>query len=158
MKFLKTEGDKYLFQIGRREKNLLLDLLKLYPVVPETHGRISQSESIPELEASQKLLEEALADHRREKRQELEAMLQEPKRFEEISSGYRFTLDPYQFEWLLQVLNDIRVGSWLQLGGPDEKQGKQMRLNLRNARFLWAMELSGHFQHTLLAARQEPGP
>jgi hypothetical protein len=65
-------------------------------------------------------------------------------------------LTEHQIEWLLQVLNDIRVGSWLALGSPDEKQGKQLRLNLQSAQYLWTMELCGQFESALLSAR-EPG-
>ena len=156
MKFVKTEGDNLVFQIGRREKLLLLELLKLYPVVPPTHHRISGVIESPEGESNQHLLEEALAEHRLDNKRQLEAMLSEPRRFQESPTGYRFVLTPYQVEWLLQVLNDIRVGSWLHLGSPDEKRGKRMRVTLQNARYLWAMELSGHFQYVLLSARGAP--
>jgi hypothetical protein len=153
VKFLKADGDNFLFQIGRREKNLLFDLLKMYPLTPPAHYRIGGSVDNPDAQANQHLLEEALAEHRSENKKQLEAMLQEPDRFVESPTGYRLTLSPYQLEWLLQVLNDIRVGSWLLLGSPDEKTGKRLKLNLQNARYLWAMELSGHFQYVLLSAR-----
>jgi len=58
-------------------------------------------------------------------------------------------------EWLLQVLNDIRVGSWLILGEPDEKQGKPIALNDDNARYYAAMEFCGLFQMMLLDAFQQ---
>ena len=155
MKFLKAEGDNLVFEIGRREKTLLLDLLKLYPLVPSAHHRISSSVDTPAVESNQHLLEEALTEHRNENKKLLDAMLQEPHRFQETPTGYRLRLSPYQLEWLLQVLNDVRVGSWLRLGSPDEKQGKRVSLSLRNARYLWAMELSGHFQQALLLDRDQ---
>jgi hypothetical protein len=154
VRFLKTDGDHLVFHLGRQEKDLLLDLLKMYPVVPESHHRISSSTESPAMAANQKLLEEALVDHRNEKKAELEAMLTDPKRFRGSPSGYRLYLTPYQIEWLLQVLNDVRVGSWLILGSPDEKQGRQLHLDASNARHLWAMELCGHFQYALLSARE----
>lgn len=154
MKFLKADGDNLLFQMGRREKILLLDLLKLYPLVPPAHHRISGSTDDPKVEANQHLLDEAIAEHRAEIKKALDAMLLEPNRFEETSSGFRLALSSTQAEWLLQILNDIRVGSWLLLGSPDEKKGKRMRLGLQSARHLWAMELSGHFQFALLSSQQ----
>ena len=105
------------------------------------------------MQSNQHLLEEALAEHRNENKKQLDAMLQEPGRFEDSPTGYRLSLSAGQVEWLLQVFNDIRVGSWLQLGSPDEKKGKRLRINLKNARYVWAMELSGHFQYVLLSAR-----
>jgi hypothetical protein len=157
VKFLKADSAQFLFQVGRREKSLLLDLLKLYPVVPGSHHQISHTGEGAETEANQKLLEEALAEHRNENKRALEAMISEAGRFQETSTGFILSLSSEQLEWLLQVLNDVRVGSWLELGSPDEKQGKRLRLSLQNARYLWAMELSGHFQYALLAARRESG-
>ncbi len=142
-----------MFQVGRREKSLFLELIKLYPVVPPAHHRISTGDTGPGAESNQHLLDEALAEHRKENQRQVQAMLEEPDRFREAPSGYRLTLSPYQVEWLLQVLNDIRVGSWLQLGSPDEKQGKRVVVTEQNARYLWAMELVGHFQYALLSAR-----
>lgn len=153
MKFLNADGDNLVFQIGRRERNLLTALLKMYPLVPPAHHRIGGPADEPETESNQHLLDEALAEHRGENKRQLEAMLQEPDRFMETPTGFRLTLTIGQLEWLLQVLNDIRVGSWLLLGSPDEKRGKRLRLTMQNARYVWAMELSGHFQYVLLSAR-----
>jgi hypothetical protein len=153
VKFLKADGDNLVFQIGKREKKLLTDLLKLYPLVPPAHHRIGGAPDAPDAEANQHLLEEALAEHRSENKAQLEAMLREPERFQETPTGFRLSLTSSQVEWLLQVLNDIRVGSWILLGSPDEKRGKRLRLSMQNARYAWAMELSGHFQYILLTAR-----
>ena len=151
MKFLKTEGENLVFHLGKREKGLLLDLLKMYPVVPPAHYRISTSDE--SLEGCQHLLDEALTEHRTENRRQLESMLGEPGRFQVVATGFRLVLSPAQLEWILQVLNDIRVGSWIQLGSPDEKRGKTIGLSLANARYLWAMELAGHIQSILLSGQ-----
>lgn len=153
MKFFKADGDNLVFQIGRRERNLFTELLKMYPLVPPAHHRIGGPTDGADAEANQHLLDEALADHRAENKKQLEAMLREPNRFQEAPTGFRLSLTPYQVEWLLQVLNDIRVGSWILLGSPDEKRGKRLRVTMQNARYAWAMELSGHFQFVLLSAR-----
>ncbi len=152
MKFLQAEGDHLVFQIGRREKNLFFELVKLYPLVPPAHHQISGTVDSPQMRANQQLLDEALNEHRAQNKKTLEGMLADPNRFVESATGYRLLLRAPDLEWLLQVLNDIRVGSWLVLGSPDEKQGKRLRLSLQNARYLWAMELSGHFQSVLLSA------
>jgi len=154
VKFLKLDGDSFVFHLGRREKDLLLDVLKMYPLVPASHHRISASTDEPGTPGNQTLLEEALAEHRLENKKALDTMLQEPNRFQETPSGHRLWLTAAQIEWLLQILNDVRVGSWLTLGSPDEQQGKRLRLNLQSARYLWAMELCGHFEYALLSARE----
>ena len=101
----------------------------------------------------QKLLEETLAERQRQNKQQLLAMLKDPQRFKETAGGgCRLTLTPSQMEWLLQVVNDIRVGSWLVLGQPDEKKGKPIELNNENARYYAAMEFCGYLQLALLDA------
>ena len=74
-------------------------------------------------------------------------MLGQPQRWAEQHSGWRLTLGPGEPEWLLQVLNDIRVGSWLLLGSPDDQVQVVDDGNLLHA---WAMEVAGAFEISLL--------
>ena len=155
MNFLKAEGANLIFHLGKREKSLLLDLLKMYPVIPPAHHRISSACDSPEAEANQNLLDEALAEHRAASKRALDAMLAESNRFEPTAGGFLLKLTAEQLEWLLQVLNDVRVGSWIHLGSPDGKS-RHARLSIKNARYLWAMELCGQFQFSLLHGRTTP--
>ncbi len=155
MKLIQRDGEKFLFQIGKREKGLLFEVLKLYPLVPLSHHQVSQAASAPRAVESQKLLENALAERAQENKRRLLAMLQQEARLQEIDGAHRLTLSASQMEWLLQVLNDIRVGSWLILGEPDEKQGKPIELNDANARYYAAMEFCGLLQMMLLDALQQ---
>ena len=150
MKLIKREGEDFVLHIGRRERRLLFEVLKLYPLVPVSHHRVSQTAK--QMDEHQTLLEEALAERRQENKRQLVAMLREEQRFKETDTGYRLTLSAPQMEWLLQVLNDIRVGSWLILGEPDEKKGKPVALTSENTRHYAAMEFCGLFQMTLLDA------
>ncbi|HYT61585.1 MAG TPA: DUF2017 family protein, partial [Haliangiales bacterium] len=152
MKFIKRDGDQFVFQVGKREKRLLLEVLKLYPLVPATHHRLSKSADAKQVAENQKLLEEALAERKRENQRQLLALLNDEPRFRETDGGYQLTLGAPQMEWLFQVVNDIRVGSWLVLGEPDEKKGKPIELNPKNARYYAAMEFCGYLQMTLLEA------
>jgi len=153
VKLIKREGEDFVLHIGRRERRLLFEVLKLYPLVPVAHHRVSQTAK--QMDEHQTLLEEALAERRQENKRQLVAMLHEEQRFKETEAGYRLTLSAPQVEWLLQVLNDIRVGSWLILGEPDEKKGKPVALTSQNARHYAAMEFCGLFQMTLLDAVQQ---
>jgi len=153
VKLIKREGEDFVLHIGRRERRLLFEVLKLYPLVPVSHHRVSQTAK--QMDEHQTLLEEALAERRQENKRQLVAMLHEEQRFKETDAGYRLTLSAPQVEWLLQVLNDIRVGSWLILGEPDEKKGKPVALTSENARHYAAMEFCGLFQMTLLDAVQQ---
>jgi hypothetical protein len=156
VKFVKKDGDQFVFQIGKREKRLLFEVLKLYPLVPAAHHRVSKAADRRQLTENQKLLEESLAERRRENQRQLLDMLNEEQRLREVDGGYHVTLGASQIEWLLQVINDIRVGSWLILGEPDEKKGKPIALNNENGRYFAAMEFCGYCQMTLLDAFESP--
>jgi hypothetical protein len=149
VKLLQTVGDKRVFHLGKREKQLLLEVLKLYPRVPPAHQPLTKAGKLPDQEASQRLLDEALAEQRQENKKQLDALLAAPYRFRETQAGCHLSLSASDLEWLLRVLNDIRIGSWVRLGSPENKIKE---LNENTAADLWAMELAGHFQMELLEA------
>ena len=151
MKLLKRENSGFTFLIGKRERELLFGLLKRYPVMIAAHFRgrhPAQGEARQNLE----LLEEALAEQQRDNRRQLEQLLKEPGRFKETDLGFAFHLAEPEMEWLLQVLNDIRVGSWIQLGEPDSNSGAPAELTEKNVQLAWAMEMAGLFEHAILQA------
>jgi hypothetical protein len=150
MKLLRSDKRGYVFHLGEREKHVLLQTLQLYPLVPASHHRLARSGDSPEDEERQRLLDEALAEHRREHRRQLQAMLNEPHRFRKTEAGFQLNLTAPQMEWLLQVLNDIRVGSWLALGEPE--QGEEPQPDKHNAHCLLALEVCGLFESGLLTA------
>ena len=59
-----------------------------------------------------------------------------------------------ELEWLLQILNDVRVGSWIILGSPEQAMEFKL-LNEKTAADFWAMEMSGQFQMNFLAALEK---
>jgi hypothetical protein len=152
VKFLRASRNRFLFHLGKRERALLLQTLELYPRIPPAHHRLSRKGGLPDQEANQRLLDEALNEQREENRRQLQTLLASPRRFTELGSGWRLSLSPVELEWLLQVLNDIRVGSWIDLGAPEEKIDT---LTEQTAPHVWAMELAGFFQMRLLEALNE---
>ena len=149
MKLVRATKTRLLFHLGQRETRLLLQILKLYPRVPSAHHVLSKSGRVPDREANQRLLDEALAEQRAENKQQVLALLADPRRFARTEAGGRLSLPPAEVEWLLQVLNDIRVGSWIILGSPEEKLPE---LNDNTAPNFLAMEMAGYFQAQLLEA------
>jgi len=153
VKLLGVENKKFLFQLGDTEKRLLLAVLDRYPVVPPAHQRLSRT---GDDQNSQHLLNEALADQRRENKKQLQALLKSRRRFQRLKTGCRLKLSAGDVEWLLQVFNDIRVGSWVILGSPD--QDWHLVVDDNTAPHVWAMELSGYFQSRLLEALRHEQP
>jgi hypothetical protein len=149
VKLIRGTRRRLYFQLGRREKRLLEQVLKLYPCVPSAHHVLSKAGRVPNREENQRLLDDALAEQRAENRRQVLALLAEQGRFDETDNGWRFWLALSEVEWFLQVLNDVRVGSWVILGSPE---GKLEGLDDQTAPHFWAMEMAGLFQMQLIAA------
>jgi len=144
-------AENLVVHLGDSEKHLLFELLKLYPRIPPAHQSLTRSGGLPDQPANQKLLDEALADHRTERKKQVHELLANPARLQRIEPGWRLTISLADAEWLLQVLNDIRVGSWILLGAP-EPSDEYRRLNQRTALHFWAMKMAGDFQMDLIEA------
>ena len=147
MKLVRSTKTRLVFDLGQREEQMLLRLLKLYPCVPPAHHVLGKACQLPDSEANQQLLDEALAEQRAQNKKQLQALLADPNRLEHTESGARLSLSPAEAEWFMQVLNDIRVGSWILLGSPD---GKPLELTPAKAPHFVAMERAGYFQMQLL--------
>ena len=152
MKLIRTKREKLVFEISLPEKRLLFEVLKLYPLISPTHHRLSKTARTAKHDENQRLLAESLAAQREENRKNVRAMLDEPGRFQAAASGFQLTLSGPEIEWLLQVLNDVRVGSWIALGSPDPEQGKKIVFNEKILPHFRTMELAGAFEMVFLDA------
>jgi hypothetical protein len=150
VKFLRLQNDRYFFKLGHREKDLFGFLLRLYPVIPSAHQPWSKTSS--KMDENQRLLDEALAEQRKENRQHVEKLLRDSKRFQEKGAGIEMNLSTGEIEWLLQVLNDVRVGNWILLGSPEEHP--EFDPEAKDAPYVIALGLASNFQMDLLNALQ----
>jgi hypothetical protein len=151
MKFIHASPDSYGFELNLREKQLLFKVLSLYPLIPAAHHRLHRAATPADAE-NQALLEESLADHRAESRRRVQTLITNPRRFTSAGHACRWTATRAEMEWLLQVLNDVRVGSWLALGSPDLQTAKPAAPTPENAAHYWAMDIAGGFEMVFLAA------
>ena len=149
MILIRQDKDAFVFQLAAREKLLLLELLKGYPQMPPAQRVVSKSKQLPDQATSQRLLDEALAEQHAENRRQVHRLVNDAKLWKEAQKYWQLKLSPSELEWMLQVLNDIRVGSWVQLGSPDE--WSEMITPERAPR-IWRMELAGAFQMGFLHA------
>lgn len=153
MKLIKVEACNYVFRLEKREKRLLIGILLLYPLVPLSHHKVSRSGTDEDGAGKQDLLREALEAHRRETRQQLDMLLASHHRLIPDNTGFRLMLDRQQVESLLQILNDVRLGSWIQLGCPDpEKEDPKKPLDAERVNRVVVMELAARFQQDLIDA------
>ena len=105
--------------------------------------------------ANQELLIEAMEEQRRSHSKKIAHFVRHHAQFSrEANHAVQLILTGEQIEWLLQALNDIRVGSWTRLGCPEMEQARRAVHSHEKASHYAAMELSGYFQSALLSAFQ----
>ncbi len=146
MKFLRHDGERFLLEFGHEEKALLLHLLSLYPLVPESHHQLTKDKKLPHRAENQQLLGEALAAQRGQNMKEILTLIHDPGRFTESGDVSQVTFTRGELEWLLQGINDVRVGCWIALGSPGYETKKKTRPDKEALRHMMFMELAGAFE------------
>ena len=146
MKLLRNAGGKFELEFAPEEQGLLLHLLNLYPLVPESYHRLTKDKKLPHRQENQQLLDEALAAQREQNRLAILKFIQEPDRFTETAGAGRVAFTRGEMEWLLQVVHDVRVGSWIALGSPGYAAKKKTKPDKDALRHTMFMELAGAFE------------
>ncbi len=146
MKFLGHDGGNFLIEFATEEKLLLLHLLSMYPLVPAAHHRLTKDKKFPRREENQQLLDDALKAQRQQNQQEVLALINEPGRFTDKENASQAAFSRTDLEWLLQVVNDVRIGCWLALGSPGYEPKKKIAPNSEGARRAMFMEIAGAFE------------
>ncbi len=157
MKRVNSRDADYVFALSAQERELMVKLLGYFPQVPVAHHRLSQATDSPGTRENQRLLEESLKAHQSQAREWLAASFQGVPRFEAVEKGFHLKLKRDEMERLLQMFNDVRVGSWLALKSPDLAQKKNLKDTRLTAPFFQRMELAGIFEMIFLRALQGPG-
>lgn len=134
----------------------MLKLLALFPVLSTSYHKATRNSDARKIGIDPELLEQALADQQKELKEAVQKMIKQPSRFKLHDLGYVFTVKVNEMEWLLQLFNDIRVGSWVKLGSPKRDGGAGIEITEQNIELAWAMEMAGLFEHTLLEALDRP--
>jgi hypothetical protein len=151
MRILRANAQAFAFLLNTAEEHVLLQILGSYPVVPADHHTFSKTLADEAALEGERLLREALAEQRASAKDKLATWLEAPGRWRTLKQGRRLNIPREDVEWLLQVLNDVRVGSWIALGSPELHLNPELLAPEQQA--TWAMmELSGMFQMALLHA------
>lgn len=150
MKLIGVKEDQLKFQFTAQEKDLFLASLSFYPLLNPDFHHLSRNPD-EKIQAEQELLRAAMEEERSSNKKALNEFV------DNLGwSGHekQFTLDVSveQVDWLLRVLNDVRVGAWDIVGRPDEKTRKEFDLQSKNSHYYGVMELSGFFQSAFLQA------
>jgi len=150
VKLIDARENSFEFHITPREKQLLIGALHLYPLLnPDFHQVTrTQAERDEKLDHAQQLLVDAMAERKAELKGRVRALLEDAK----WVASESWILTAEDIEWLLQVINDVRVGSWVLLGRPDVADGRTLHMDENNIHYAIAMEICGVFETILLEA------
>jgi len=75
VKFVQANNNRFTFALSKRDRRLLQEVLKLYPRIPPAHQTLSKGGKLPDEEASQQLLNEALAEQRAQNKNQVQEFL-----------------------------------------------------------------------------------
>jgi hypothetical protein len=143
------EAGKFTFRFEQAEREWFRHTLDLYPALQTALKGVDDGEA-------DELLEKALEQRRRKLRGDAEIFLKAGHL--EIDAAFNefwdLTLSRVEVEELLQILNNVRVGLWLQLGKPDPSIEQLMptKPNEEQVRAHMLMHVSAAWQATLMAA------
>ena len=152
MRLVKQSKSSWQYHLSQNEADILLGLVKKFPFTEAAHVKISKTDTEPETMEKEKLLNESLAEHRKELTK-LAVKLLDAGKFKKLDDGQllTLTLDTESREILLQVLNDIRVGCWRALGEPEELEPQTAEPTKKELVYRNLMDLAGYFEHSLLS-------
>lgn len=149
MKLVEAKADQFVFRFSRREREMFTHILRQFPAGDQPVGPVSKSGELAMVAEQEALLAEAMAAQRAEDRHLVDAFLGEQGRFAEVKSAFHLRLSAAQMDWLLQVINEVRVGLWVKAGRPEQPRAMLFGGHLEPA---LTMELCAHFQMVLLGA------
>jgi hypothetical protein len=152
---LKATSRAWTFALTDREREFLLAVLRAYPVLPPDYQPLSRDSADRVSPEDLHLLHDALAEQRGAHQARLRRWLRSGSRFRPCEQEWQFNLARTDLDWMLQVLNDIRVGHWLKLGCPEDIHDPESLLRQDPAAFFY-MEAAGMFQMQFLQARHGP--
>jgi hypothetical protein len=151
MKRVGETARAWVFAVNERERDFLVAVLQAYPAVPPDYQPLSRESAdrlSPEDEA---LLHEALREHRAGLRSRIRRWLGRGARFRPVGEEWQFKLVKADLNWMLQALNDVRVGYWIQLGSPEDIHDP-FELLQKDPAALFHMEAAGLFEMQFLQA------
>ena len=149
MKRAGVQDGLWQYLLPQNEADVLAGLLKKLPFTQLDPVKISRTDPHPKAREREKLLNEALAEHRKELQRSAQNLVR-PDKFKRQPDGLLLTLSPEERETLLQILNDIRVGCWRALGEPEELHTDQSPTSGHDLAYRNLMDLAGYFEGSLI--------
>jgi hypothetical protein len=148
------QADVRLFSLQAWSRGSSLPFINEFPITGAP-AKISKTTDDDKTVERENLLNESLAEHRA-------GLIRQSKALVEKISSSKSTLviTPEEREVLLQIVNDVRIGSWHALGEPNDLEilGEPNDLEMEAVNpveemFCKLMHLGGYFQYQLLGLK-----
>ena len=149
MKLAAQDGDVWRYRMSEGEVGGMRALVSQFPIATTLSAKISRTGTDPKAAEREKLLNESLAEHRAELKRKVAGVVS-PEKFKTSGKSRLLQINSEEREILLQVLNDIRIGSWQLLGEPDELELNPSEIPGPERRYWHCMHLAGYFQYHLI--------
>jgi len=159
MKLRKQAPDHWEYDLTQQEMMCLRMLIQTFPVAavtPNTGSPISRNECSKQSDERQRLLNDSLAGHRNELKRKAGIFLTSGK-FKAERGGWCLRVTAEERELLLQILNDIRLGSWRTLGEPANIETGPVPTAEKELSLYNLMQLAGFFEAELLQPDESIG-
>ncbi|HAM71272.1 MAG TPA: hypothetical protein DCM86_06480 [Verrucomicrobiales bacterium] len=155
MKLLSKTEDQFLFQLSELEDVFLRMTLSAFPVGGQgwPGGRASGT---PQAAPDAALLAESLGEVRRDQARAVDSFLKSQPPPADGTPGRLMRLPRGDVDWMLQVLNEVRVGSWYALGCPEEEDERKYHNSSESVPHVIRYDFSGWMIAVLLAALETP--
>ena len=150
MRLKETSATATTIDLSESEAIFIREILSAYPLVPNESRELTRFADTSELDEDTELLRTSLADLTLEHEKKLRVWVNSPDTFTEVDNRYQFKITNENRDWFLQILNDLRIGSWQQLDCPSQEELQELSVNPEIIRPLWTMELAGLLQSFLL--------
>ena len=150
MKLIRKGDGRFDMALDVEEWQALKKLVSQYPKTPSDHHSLTcKDEPDPDLKDSDDWLKESGSVHQAQRHPQIRAWI-DAIHPDQDEATYKIEFDPSKADWLIEILNDIRVGCWLSLGCPAPEDLTEAEWREEDWPTLWAMEISGMYQSVLL--------
>ena len=154
MNVTRQEDGQFELRMEEEEWRSLCQLLSQYPLTPADHHSLnSKNNPDPGLKESDQWLRDSVSKHQTDRELQIKQWIQgiEPVDSDE-GHLYPVLFDAERADWLIEILNDLRVGSWMSLNCPAPETLSDKSPDSEEWPRIWIMEVSGMNQSILLQA------
>lgn len=159
MQLIEKSEERLVYRFHPNGREQLVSILNCFPLPSKWDVVLSRNDDEGELEEDREFLEESLDQEREAMKSGLEVFLNSPVTFYEEDGEDFFRLGQDKVEWLLQVLNDIRISAWQLLGSPGNEEKEELEKliqeniaekDMQQAQLFILLELAGYYQAVII--------